>query len=121
VFDKIYEEVSIYINWIEKREMSRRKTVTSVDPFVREESMMVIDKTINRGDIIKIKGIWGSEFKFVSLVTNPRNGAQWIDCVELERGVACGMRSFRPERVKPVVKRTGRVKRRRASKTSGSS
>lgn len=121
MFDRIQEEISIYINWIEKREMGRRKGVTSVDPFVREESMIAVDKTISRGDIIKIKGIWGSEFKFVSLVTNPNNGAQWIDCVELERGVACGMRSFRPERVKPVVKRTGRVKRRRARKASGSS
>ena len=117
---RILEELDIYISYLEKREMARRKTVTSIDPFVREESMVLLDKTINRGDIVKIKGIWGSEFKFVSFVTNPKNGAQWVDCVELERGVACGMRSFRPERVKPVTKRIKGVKRRRSRKTSGS-
>jgi len=117
---KILEELDIYISYLEKREMARRKTVTSIDPFVREESMVLLDKTINRGDIVKIKGIWGSEFKFVSFVTNPKNGAQWVDCVELERGVACGMRSFRPERVKPVTKRIKGVKRRRSRKASGS-
>ncbi len=36
----------------------------------------------------------------------------WIDCVELEKGVACGMRSFYPDRVKLIPKKRGkRVKR----------
>lgn len=119
-FGRLLDELDLSIPFIEKREMARRKTITSIDPFVREESMVLLDKTINKGDIVKIQGVWGSEFRFVSLVTNPKNGAQWVDCVELERGVACGMRSFRPERVKLVTKRIKGVKRRRSRKASGS-
>ena len=119
VFGKLLELTCIYISYREAKEMVRRKTIQSIDPFIREESMVLLDKTINKGDVIKIKGIYGTEFKFISLVTNPRNGTQWVDCLELERGVGCGLRSFYPERVKPIVKRNKRVKGRRTRKASG--
>lgn len=93
----------------------RRKTVNKTDPFNRTDSFTTIEgKTVSRGDIIKIKGVWGTKFRFFNYVTNPSNGVSWIDCVELEKGVGCGMRSFYPERVKVMPKRRGkRVKRSR--------
>lgn len=95
--------------------MGRLKKYKGIDPFIREESFTTNDgKLIYSGDIIKIKGVWGSKFRFHNFVTNPNTGVSWVDCVELERGVACGMRSFYPDRVKPIPKRRGkRVKRSR--------
>ena len=95
--------------------MRRLKKYNRVDPFVREDSFVTKDeKIVTSGDIIKIKGIWGSKFRFHKFVTNPNTGVSWIDCVELERGISCGMRSFYPERVKIIPKKRGkRVKRSR--------
>lgn len=93
--------------------MGRPRKYKGIDPFDREESYLTEEgKTISRGDIIKIKGVWGTKFKFHQFVTNPTTGVSWIDCVELDKGVACGMRSFYPDRVKYVPKkRTKRVNR----------
>jgi hypothetical protein len=96
--------------------MPKKKKVThNPDPFNREESFVTSEgKTVSRGDVIKIKGVWGTKFRFFSYVTNPKNGVSWIDCLELERGVGCGMRSFYPDRVKTIPKKRGkRVKRSR--------
>lgn len=98
--------------------MARRKKYTGIDPFIREYEMVVDGKIVSKGDMIKIKGIWAKEFKFLCFVTNPKNNAEWIDCIEMEKGLGCGFRSFRPERVKPIVKRKKRVKRTRLSETS---
>ena len=97
--------------------MARRKKVEINDPFIREESFVTEDgKPIVRGDIIKIKGVWGTKFKFLHHVTNPKNDVSWIDCIELEKGVGCGWRSFYPERAKAIPKRRGkRAKRARQS------
>lgn len=101
--------------------MGRRKKVKFDDPFVREDSFVTEDgKTINHGDIIKIRGIWGTKFKFQQYVTNPDINKSWVDCVQLEKGVGCGMRSFYPDRVKVVPKKRGkRVKGTRSSQASG--
>lgn len=90
------------------------------DPFIRETSFVTEEgKTVAQGDIIKIKGIWGTKFRFHQFVTNPKINTSWIDCVQLEKGVGCGMRSFYPERVKVLPKKRGkRVKRNRSGKTS---
>lgn len=86
-----------------------KKVYHGRDPFIRTPEITVDNKKIVRGDIIKIHGIHGTKFKFLEHVLNPENGAEWIDCIELERDVACGMRSFRPDRVKRIPKK--RVKR----------
>ena len=93
--------------------MGRRKKVKTNDPFVREESFVTEEgRTINKGDLIKIKGVWGTKFKFLNYVTNPKTGVSWIDCIELEKGMGCGFRSFYPDRVKHIPKKRGkRVKR----------
>jgi len=101
--------------------MGRRKKVQIDDPFVRETSFVTEEgKTVTQGDTIKIKGIWGTKFRFQQYVTNPKNNKTWIDCIELEKGVGCGMRSFYEDRVKVMPKKRGkRVKgNKRPSKAS---
>lgn len=90
--------------------MRKKKSSASVDPFIRTSELDVNGKTITHGDIIKIRGVWGVRFKFIGHVRNPANGAEWIDCVELQRGVSCSMRSFHIERVKPLPKKRKRKK-----------
>ena len=97
--------------------MGRRRKYTGTDPFIREEQMTVDNKLIVKGDLIKIKGVYATEFRFIALVTNPANGVQWIDCIQLYKGLGCGFRSFYPDRVKPIIKRKKRVKRTRVSET----
>lgn len=98
--------------------MARRKKYTGKDPFIREDTMTVDNKVVVKGDLIKIKGVYATEFKFLNLVTNPENGVQWVDCIQMYKGLGCGFRSFYPDRVKPIVKRKRRVKRTRTSQAS---
>jgi hypothetical protein len=93
--------------------MTRRKKYVSKCKFIMEDSMVTTSgREINQGDIIKINGEWGTKFKFVNLVTNPDNNAQWVDCYQIEKGQISRYRAFRPERVKHIPKRRGkRVKR----------
>lgn len=95
--------------------MARRKKVVS--PFAHLYSRspsytMESGRVIEQGEIIKISGIWGVKFRFVEHVTRLDNGKSWIDCVQLERGVPCGVRSFYADRIKPLPKTT-RKKRKK--------
>ena len=93
--------------------MARRKKYEVKDPFIREDSMITAaGKTVAHGDIIKIHGEWGTKFKFLNLVTNPSNGAIWVDCFELERGITARFRAFRPDRVKALPKKRGKRAKR---------
>ena len=94
--------------------MARKKVVS---PFAhlyhREPSYTMPDgRVIERGEIIKIKGIYATKFKFFEYVRRIDTGVDWIDCFELEKGVHCGQRSFRTDRVKPMPK-TKRRRRKR--------
>lgn len=93
--------------------MVRKKKIEIKDPFIREDFFVTEDgKTINKEDIIRVKGVWGVKFKFLNYVTNPKNDVSWIDCLQLEKGIACGTRSFYPDRVKFMPKKRGKnVKR----------
>lgn len=93
--------------------MARKKNSSPLPEtkFRREPSVEVGGFVISTGDIIKIQGEYGSKFKFNALVTNTETGAQWIDCIELERGIACGWRSFYPDRIKRIPVRGKRAKR----------
>jgi hypothetical protein len=98
--------------------MGRPRKYSGTDPFVRTDSFITLEgKTVSAGDIIKIRGIWGTKFRFFQHVTNPVTGVEWIDCVELEKGVGCGMRSFYSERVKIIPKKRGK-RVNRSSKAS---
>jgi hypothetical protein len=64
-------------------------------------------RTIEKDELIKIHGEWGGKFKFQEHVIRKDTGAEWIDCFELDKGLLCGWRSFKPERIKPLPKRRG--------------
>lgn len=99
--------------------MPRKKKYNVKDPFIRQDHMTTeAGKNIESGDIIKIQGEWGTKFKFISLVTNPKNGAVWIDCFEIEKGLSGKYRSFRPERVKAMPKKRGKRVKRAGSSTA---
>lgn len=87
--------------------MARRKSKNVFkDPFVRTPEMVTADgKKVENGDIIKIKGEWGTKFKFQCLVFNPVNNRYWIDCIEVEKGQFTRFRSFYPDRVKALPKK----------------
>lgn len=88
--------------------MGRRKKIVSPleHLYHREPTFTTPDgRVIEPGEIIKIKGIWGSKFKFKEYVRRIDTGAEWIDCFELERGQMCGHRSFRTDRIKTLPKK----------------
>jgi hypothetical protein len=92
----------------------RRKKVLSpfAHKYIREPHFTTIDGiTINEGDLIKIKGEHGSVFRFKEFVQRTDSDTNWIDCYEMEKGLPCGLRSFRTERIKIIPKK--RVRRRR--------
>jgi hypothetical protein len=85
----------------------RKKQVVS--PFAhlyfREPFYTMPDgRLIERGEVIKIKGIYATKFKFFEYVRRTDTGVDWIDCFELDKGVHCGQRSFRVDRIKPLPK-----------------
>lgn len=90
--------------------MGRPRKYKGADPFIRHDSVILDSgRVVSKGEIIKIRGVWGTKFRFQCHVINPKTGVEWIDCIELEKGVACAMRSFYPDRVKTIPKK--RVKR----------
>lgn len=78
------------------------------DPFERVYEMSSGNFTIERGDLIKITGEYGTKFRFESITTNPVNGATWVDCFEMFRGQCGPYRSFSIDRVKRIPKRRPR-------------
>lgn len=64
------------------------------------------------GDMIKIKGEHGGLFRFKEFVEKTDTGSSWIDCYEMEKGLPCGLRSFRLDRVKTIPKKRMRRKRK---------
>ena len=66
---------------------------------------------IKQGDLIKIRGEYGTKFKFHALTTNINTEAKWIDCFEVSRGQIGAFRSFRVERLKRIPTRGKRAKR----------
>jgi hypothetical protein len=95
--------------------MGRRKRLVTPNGHLYErlpEYTLESGRTISQGEIIKIEGIWGTKFKFKEYVTRTDNGKQWIDCYEIEKGLSCALRSFYPERIKPIP-----IRRKRKKKT----
>jgi hypothetical protein len=89
--------------------MSRKKLSFVKDSvFLREEEVVVGNRTIQRGEVIKIDGEHGGKFKFHSLVTNTMTGSQWIDCFELHKSVVSAWRSFKTDRIKLMPIKRGK-------------
>lgn len=93
--------------------MSRKKKVQVFDngKYTKTPNIIIDGHTIEQGEMIKIKGEYGSHFKFMSLTKNNDNGLEWIDCVEYEKGFPRAMRSFDKEKIKRIPKRRKNVKR----------
>lgn len=85
----------------------RKKTVSPFAHLYHREPYYTLEggRVIEKGEVIKIHGINATKFKFVEYVRRTDTGVEWIDCYELEKGVMCGMRSFRPNRIKPLPKK----------------
>lgn len=92
--------------------MARRKKVNAKPTIFTMEPYMEADGfPINAGDIIKIKGEYGTKFQFRGVTTNTVTGATWVDCFEIFRGKAQQFRAFKEDRVKRVPQRGKRAKR----------
>jgi hypothetical protein len=96
--------------------MARRK-VTPVESvptkFSRVYEMQYGNFTIEKGDLIKISGEYGTKFKFLSITTNTETGSFWVDCIETYRGQSGPLRSFTIDRVKRIPKK--RVRKAKAA------
>lgn len=92
--------------------MARRKKAVVQDNGLETVPYMEVDGfTIEAGDIIKVRGEYGVQFKFVGVTTNTRTGSTWVDCFEIFRGKAQQFRAFKEDRIKRVPKRGKRAKR----------
>ena len=90
----------------------RKYVAPQISPkFVREESFILNEFKINRGDIIKVKNEHGGKFKVDYHVTNIETGATWVDCFEIINKVPSVFRSFKVDRIKRVPTRGKRSKR----------
>lgn len=80
--------------------------------LIKKYEMFVEEQVVLKGDMIRINTQPRKRFMFMCTVTNPENGVQWIDCIELMKGGDGPFRSFRPEQVRlPKGKKRGAAKR----------
>lgn len=92
--------------------MARRKKTELVETKFQTQDVFELDGfEVRAGDLIKVRGEYGSKFKVRGLTTNTETGAQWIDCFEVIRGVPSQFRAFKIERVKRIPQRGKRAKR----------
>jgi hypothetical protein len=93
--------------------MGRRKlsTVVHHSIFETKTSFELNGFLITAGDLVKVKGEYGTKFKVRGLTTNTETGAQWIDTFEMIRGQASAFRAFKIDRIKRVPQRGKRAKR----------
>jgi len=71
------------------------KSVT-VDPFDRDPRPVIHGYRVSSGRELTVEGM--GRVRFCALVTNPRNGARWLDVIDRHGR----WRSARPDRVKTV-------------------
>jgi hypothetical protein len=89
--------------------MNRRRHAPVSDTIFSREYQLQIEKfVIEKGDLIKVKGEYGTRFKFHSLVTNTSTGSQWVDCFEMQKGSATAYRSFKIDKIKRIPVKRGR-------------
>ena len=91
--------------------MSRRKKIISPNSNIYNRTpyyQLPNGKILESGDVIKIIGEYGTIFKFIEHVVKLDSGVEWIDCFQINRGIVCGWRSFRPDKIKILSKRKGK-------------
>ena len=84
---------------------------TTRTKFQKTPEINIDGFTILQGDFFKIKGEYGSKFKFYSLTKNLESGAEWVDCFEVSRGQVGALRSFKSDRIKRIPQKGKRAKR----------
>jgi len=92
--------------------MPRRKRVSAKPTYFVTEPYMEVDGfPIHAGDIIKVRGEYGTKFKFVGVTTNTLTGSNWVDCHEIFRGKPQQFRAFKQDKIKRVPQKGRRAKR----------
>lgn len=92
--------------------MARRRPAASKPSIFTMEPYMEIDGfPINSGDIIKVRGEYGTKFKFRGITTNTLTGSTWVDCFEIFRGKPQQFRAFKEDRIKRIPQKGKRAKR----------
>lgn len=89
----------------------RKKTAPSETNFVTQPAFALEGFEVTSGDLIKIKGEYGSIFKVRGLTTNIKTGAFWVDCFEIIRGVPSAYRAFKLEKIRRVPQKGRRARR----------
>lgn len=89
----------------------RKKVMAKPSHFVTEPYMEVDGFAVHAGDIVKIKGEYGTRFKFRGVTTNTLTGSTWVDCFEIFRGKPQQFRAFKHDRVKRVPQKGRRARR----------
>lgn len=79
--------------------------------FTTDPSMEIDGFVINQGDLIKVKGEYGTRFQFIGVTTNTRTGSSWVDCFEIFRGKPQQFRAFKQDRVSRIPQKGKRAKR----------
>jgi hypothetical protein len=86
----------------------RRKKYKSPNPnahlFINTDYYEIPEssRVIQKDEIIKISGEHGKKFKFKEHVKRSDTNVEWINCIQIEKGLSAGWRSFRPDRIKPL-------------------
>lgn len=92
--------------------MGRRKKVIHQDsPIVIEPTFEQDGFVIEAGDIVKVRGEYGSKFKVRGMATNTETGSSWVDVFELFRGKPQQFRAFKQDRIKRIPQKGKRAKR----------
>ena len=79
-------------------------------------TLTIGNRQLEAGESIKISQVWGTKFRFIRYVYNPKTDTSWIDCAELDREQWGQTRSFRPDRVKLLPKRRNKKKKKDTNK-----
>lgn len=90
-----------------KRTHPSKRTLDS--KLVKNTSYDIDGKIVNADDIIRIDGEQGLRFIFLEHVVNKENGAEWITCIEIQKGLHGPFRSFKPDRIRFVKGKKPRV------------
>jgi hypothetical protein len=91
--------------------MNKKRKNNYVSKFITVPEISIGNRTIERGEVIKIKGEKGSLYSFWGITTNPDNGIQWVDCFYLRKSQLSGQYSYSIDRVMPMPRKRKRVSR----------
>jgi hypothetical protein len=94
---------------------AKKPVVGDFDHLYSKEPSYTMDDgyVVERGALIKVAGVHGTNFSFWDHTTRTDSGAQWFDCFLLEKGQKVGQYSFTLDRLKPIKPVTRRPRRKK--------